>query len=70
MVGLGIVTERDNRAYIDFVFADEDGQFRIGLRSELANEGYTNIRDCSTIAHLESAIESGTPDLLVLEARM
>ena len=64
------MTERDNRANIDFVFADEDGQFRIGLRSALANEGYTNIRDCSTIARLESAIDAATPDLLVLDARM
>ena len=64
------MAERDNKANINFVFANEDSQFRIGLRSALANEGYTSIRDCSSITRLEDAFRSSTPDLLLIDAQM
>ena len=64
------MAERDHRSSIDFIFADEDQQFRIGLRSALAKEGYSNIRDCSTISRLLDAFQISTPDLLLIDAGM
>ena len=64
------MAERDNKANINFVFANEDSQFRIGLRSAPANEGFTSIRDCSSITRLEDAFRSSTPDLLLIDAQM
>lgn len=62
--------ERDNRAGVNFVFADEDSQFRIGLRSALAHEGYTSIYDCSSITKLRDSFQTATPDLLLIDAEM
>jgi DNA-binding NarL/FixJ family response regulator len=59
-----------NRANVDFVFADADGQFRLGLRNALVHEGYKNIRDCSTVAKIYDVFESGAPDLLLIDAHM
>lgn len=52
------------------MFADEDQQFRVGLRSALAQEGYSSIQDCSTIAKLEEAFRKSAPDLLLIDAQM
>lgn len=62
--------DQSNRANVDFVFADEDAQFRLGLRNALAHEGYQNIRDCSSVSKIYDAFQSGAPDLLLIDAHM
>ena len=52
-----------NRANIEFVFADDDSQFRVGLRNALMHEGYKDISDCSYLMKVEKCFQTGAPDL-------
>ena len=59
-----------NRANIEFVFADDNSQFRVGLRNALMHEGYKDISDCSSLMKVEECFQTGAPDLLLIDVQM
>ncbi|MBG06440.1 MAG: hypothetical protein CMM59_20455 [Rhodospirillaceae bacterium] len=59
-----------NRANIEFVFADDNSQFRVGLRNALMHEGYKDISDCSSLMEVEECFQTGAPDLLLIDVQM
>lgn len=61
---------RNDRETVRIVIADSDRQLRTALRQSFLYAGFKGVQEVGTVESLKTALDEGTPDLLLIAARM